>query len=91
MAAFIEPSGKVGADFDPNENDMNKELERCPYVETHWIRKGTRMQRHLPKCRKEQLKQTTSPFHERALDMKVCRYGTSITLWKDVHPQNISI
>ena len=70
---------KVGADFDPAEDDLNKELMQCPYVPTHMIRPGTRWQRHLPKCRTEQLKQTTSPFHERALDMKVCKYGTLIT------------
>jgi len=69
-------SRKAGADFDPDE-ELNKDLIQCPYVPTHMIRQGTRFQRHLPKCRTEQLKQTTSPFHERALDMKVCKFDQS--------------
>ena len=77
-------SGKVGADFDPDEDSLNKELIQCPYVPTHMIRPGTRWQRHLPKCRTEQLKQTTSPFHERALDMKVCKYGTLLVIFCNV-------
>ncbi len=63
--------------FRNTRSEYEEELLQCPYVPTHRVAPGTRFQNHLRKCRAEQLKQTTSPFHAAAKDMQVCKFDVS--------------
>ena len=51
---------------------MAEKLITCPYIPSHQLRIGTRLQTHLMKCRTNTLKDTTSPFHKNATEIEIC-------------------
>lgn len=61
--------------FNNSRVETEEELMQCPYDPVHRIL-PKRMQTHLIKCRKSLLAQTTSPYHQRAKNMVICKFNT---------------
>jgi hypothetical protein len=62
--------------FHNERQEGMEELIQCPYVPSHLLRQA-RMAQHLIKCKKDTLKNTTSPFHQRAKHMEICKFDTT--------------
>ena len=60
--------------MDPGQGQT---LLQCPYVPSHQLLPGTRFQQHLTKCRRNILRDRTSPFHAKALEISICTFDSS--------------
>ena len=69
------PAEALPTDFD---------MQQCPYDPAHKVQNGTRLQSHLKKCRKDKLADTRSPYHAKALKLRICPYSTLHHIHKDV-------
>ena len=71
FGSFCRMSTASASGVAPSHFDM----KQCPYDPAHIIEKGTRLQSHLKKCRRDKMNDTKSPYHQNALRIKICPFS----------------
>ena len=61
--------------FNNSQSEILEEKVQCPFDPSHMLTKQ-RLQQHLTKCRKNLMRDVTSPYHEKVKDMQQCLFYT---------------